>query len=252
MKNFSQHIIVLVVCFLVFFPGRLIATEEPLESVDLNSVTTLLSSGKYEKALEILKKMPAADQAKENYSLYLAIAYHQNEQLDKALVEYFKALHLNNDSVMVNFNLGLLFQHMNNNNKAKEFYEKVIQLKPDLQIAYFNAARVYQGTGNNKKAIEYYKKYLEWFPEDIETINNLAVAYKDENNIDKATEYFKKALETDPSYIPAHYNLSLIYILKGQFKYAGNELKLLEKISPEHAKILKYQIDKYKINQVEG
>lgn len=252
MKNCLNYIFVIIIIFGFCASTKAQVTETTEPENNLGSVSVLLSKEKHSEALEILKAMPASSKTDNNYNLFIGITYHQNGEFDKALVEYFKALHFTPDSVMVNYNLGLLFQQMNNNSKAKEFYEKVIKLKPDLKKAYFNLARVYQGTGNNKKAIDYYKKYLEWYPEDMEAINNLAVAYKDENNLDKAMEYFKKALITDPSYIPAHYNLSLIYILKGDYKYAGNELKLLKKLSPEHAKILNYQLDKYKINHIEG
>lgn len=248
----NKYIIqLIVIAFVLIIPNASLAEEatKTNDAISIEKIPSLIQNKEYDKALVFIEESMKTNQNDVNLLLYKAIINHQKGQFDLALIDYFKLTHFEPDNAMANYNLGLLFQEMNNNHKAIEFYEKVIKLQPDFTRVYFNIARANQEIGKNEKAIEYYKKYLDSSPDDIEAINNLAVAYKDENNHLKAIELFKQVLELKPDYAAGHYNLGIINLLKGNITETNNELKILKKLSPNHAKILEYQIKRFKINR---
>lgn len=213
------------------------------------AIILLFNDNKLDAANELVENLISSGKQHPDLFKYSALINHKKGLYDKALVEYFKALHFNQSDLTVNYNLALLFQEMNNTNKALELYEKILKLNPDFSQAYFNAARIYQENGNHQKALSYYKHYIDLNPDDIETLNNLAVLYKDDKNINQSEKLLKKAVLLDPTYVPARYNLALVYLLQNNLKAAENELKLLRKLSPDHAKILVTQWKKLILNR---
>jgi tetratricopeptide (TPR) repeat protein len=214
----------------------------------LESVYEMIYNNKLDEAEKLLNNLKNIEGNNPEYHLYLALIKHKQGLFDRALVEYFKASHFDKDGIILNYNLALLFQEMNNYPKALELYKNIAKKHPEYYKTFYNIARIYQEQGDNAKAKVYYDKFIKKYPEDIETLNNLAVIYKDEGHLDKAQSLLQQIILDDPGYAPAHYNIALIYILKEDSTKARNVHKLLQKLSPDHAKILEYQLKKQNID----
>ena len=216
----------------------------------LNKSYSEIISNNLESAEKALEEVLKSDPNNINAHLYLGLIYHKKCVYDKALIEYFKVLQKDKNNLMLNYNLGLLYQEMNSYQKALEFYLNVIKIKPDFPDVYFNVARVYQELNTkDSKTINFYETYLKYKPEDLDALNNLAVTYKTEGNYDKASEIFAKIIDIDPTYTPARYNMALMYLINNNQKELEKEIKLLKKLSADHAKILDIQISKYNSNK---
>ena len=59
------------------------------------------------------------------------------------------------------FNLGLLYDKVEQHNKAIEFYLKAIEIKKDYAKAYYNAAKSYKKLGQDEKCMDFFAMSLE-------------------------------------------------------------------------------------------
>lgn len=134
---------------------------------------------------------------------------------------------------------------------------------------YFRKAYEYQIQGKLQQAVDYYKKSIEAFP-TAEAYTFLGWAYSFQGRIEDAIEQCKKAIETDPTfgnpyndigaylielgrpdeaipwlkkamqaerYEPRHFphlNLARVFLVKGQYLEAMQELKRALEIDPSN------------------
>jgi tetratricopeptide (TPR) repeat protein len=172
----------------------------------VNAAKKLMSSGKYDEAIE--KVSQAIEKEPEVFILYYnrAIAHEKKGDKDKALLDYRKTLELKPDFLLAlsavgnilakksdfpaalkyykkAFDLGLtdtlaLYNHgaclinLGENDQAKAVFEKLIELDPNYADAYYQMGIIYLGMNDNAKAREFLKKFIELDPENT----NAAVA----------------------------------------------------------------------------
>ncbi len=110
---------------------------------------------------------------------------YQNNNFDKAELNYRKALVLNPKNKSANFNLGNTLYSQQKFQESQEYYEKSIDKNDDK----FLRARAYHNMGNAcfksnqlEQAILVYENALKLNPSDIDTKYNLAMAKKQQNN----------------------------------------------------------------------
>ncbi len=116
----------------------------------------------------------------------------------------------------------LAFQNQNKKNftLAKKLYEKVIEIDPNIINAQFNLGIVYDELNENDRAIKCYKKVINLDPKFITAYNNIGLIFYKSGNNEKAIQYFKKAISKKSDYASAYNNLGLIYADLGKFKEA--------------------------------
>ena len=110
---------------------------------------------------------------------------YQNNNFDKAELNYRKALVLNPKNKSANFNLGNTLYSQQKFQESQEYYEKSIDKNDDK----FLRARAYHNMGNAcfksnqlEQAILAYENALKLNPSDMETKYNLAMAKKQQKN----------------------------------------------------------------------
>jgi tetratricopeptide (TPR) repeat protein len=74
------------------------------------------------------------------------------------------ALEVNPDDSDLLFNLGNLYNTINNHPQAKETYLKALARKPEFAEAHYNLGLLYSKMGENKNASTHLEKYLELTP----------------------------------------------------------------------------------------
>ena len=104
--------------------------------------------------------------------------------------------------------------------KAIGHYTKAIELKPDLVIAYNNRGVTYRDKGEFNNAINDYAKAIELNPQYAETYSNRGNAYTDKGEFDAAIQDYTKAIELNPHYADFYYNRGNTYRDKGEFDAA--------------------------------
>ena len=136
--------------------------------------------------------------------LEAGIAAHKNQDLDKAIQLYTRAIasgELSQKNQVIAYNnRGLIWMLKENNDRAIADYTKAIELNPNYASAYKNRGFVWMLLGNNDKVIADCTKAIELRQNyaDAYFIRASGYAYKGEKN--NALSDLEKAITLDKSY----------------------------------------------------
>ena len=116
-----------------------------------------------EKYLEVLKLSP------NDYFTAFKVGnlYKIENNPDKAITYYKKAVSINKNYSDAWFNLGLVYASNGDFKNCRDCFNKVIALSPDYAYAYYALAMSFEKEGNNEKAIENYQKYYDLENDDL-------------------------------------------------------------------------------------
>lgn len=149
----------------------------------------LVEAGRFDEAIDILKKgLALIDYDPEAWN-YLGVAYWNKGDFDEAFKAYEKALSLDHNYPIVINNLGSLYLSL--------FLKK-------------------RDPGDYQKAVENFRKAIELDPGYPSAYNGLGAALKTSGDIDGAIENWRKAVELKPDYGFALYNLGLVLLARGE------------------------------------
>jgi FKBP-type peptidyl-prolyl cis-trans isomerase 2 len=130
---------------------------------------------------------------------------------------------------------GIALQDDNELDKAVQCYQKAIDLNPNHTGAYYNLGVSFQKQGQTEKAILYYEIAINLDQNLVEAHHNLGIAYKDKGQLDEAIICFQKVLLLQPDHANAYYNLGNTLVAKGAFTEAMQCYQKAVEINPEHA-----------------
>jgi tetratricopeptide (TPR) repeat protein len=111
---------------------------------------------------------------------------------------------------VIHNNLGDVYARQNNPEKAIAEFKKALEINPGYADAFHNLANTYQAVGNTQEAIINYQKAAEINPRLWQSYQNLASIYFMQKEFAKAYELIKKALEINPTNTSLQENLKLI------------------------------------------
>jgi len=134
----------------------------------------------------------------------------------------------------------------NEPDKAIYFYKKAINARPDYTSPYYNLGRIYKENKQLSLAIEAYQKLIEIKPNEVEAITLMGECYQKIGDYYTARTAYKRAVKVDPNYDFANRLLkqveNLILERKNPEKakaikeqVAQNNLKKALKLVDEHA-----------------
>jgi arylsulfatase A-like enzyme/Flp pilus assembly protein TadD len=162
----------------------------------------LIKQGKLDQGIGILQEAVAIIDYYPDDWTYLAIAYGQKGEAQKALDCYERALSLDETDALIYYNKGLfhisLFMQAKNRAdyaRALECFKKAIELDPGLAVAYNGLGVSYRFAGQLDNAIAVWEKTLEVRPDFDLPIYNLGVAYLEKGDKAQALKYFEKYLQ---------------------------------------------------------
>ena len=122
-----------------------------------------------------------------------AILYNKAQELDgldddRAMHFYQKAIDAERTNVSAALNLGRLYQSYKKDlERAKKLYEFVLEIDPKHQLAQYNLGTLWDWLDETDKAIECYKKASNV----VESYYNLSVLYSDLDRREEAIRYYK-------------------------------------------------------------
>jgi arylsulfatase A-like enzyme len=106
----------------------------------------------------------------------LGMAFARQENFDRAITHYKKALEIDPDFANVYYNLGNIFLKRGELNEAIKHYTKALDLAPDLPEAHLNLGNTLFKRGKLEEAIAHYNKAIKLRPNYREALQNLQVA----------------------------------------------------------------------------
>lgn len=178
----------------------------------------LVHSGKYHRAIgELEKAMASSDDP--SLSLALALAYRklgsfylENEDYERALAQYGKALRHNKDDAVVYLNIGRIHSMLGNYDAALRDMKTAAGLDPELGVRE-HLAKTYFLKGIDLERSGFYRMAFAEYEKAVCVKRNFALAHlmmgelcADElGRKDEAVECFKRCLELDSNGIYSIY-----------------------------------------------
>jgi len=99
---------------------------------------------------------------------------------------------------------GIAYHQLQQLDKALKSYEQAVKLKPDYHEAINNIGTIYYSRKSYRRAIGQYRRALAVAPDQASIHSNLGMAYFARNQLDLAVEEFRTALKLDPEVFEHH------------------------------------------------
>lgn len=144
------------------------------------------------------------------------IALHDEGKYKEAIATYEKALDLDPNSALVNYELGFSNYLLGNHKKAIEYADKVIQIGSDYQEnCYVLKGNALDDMKKSKKALKVYQEGIKKFPDAGLLYFNMALSLYKLGEKDDSEAAVKEGLLKNPLHKTSHYLLGSIHFEKG-------------------------------------
>jgi len=156
-----------------------------------------------------------AEARKDKY-LKMGKQYLQQNNLEKARLEFRNVLQIDPKSSQGYFYMGQLDEKVKNFRKALGNYNKAVELKPDYVDAMVGAARIYLVAGAPDKALDLSEKALGFSSTNIDVLAVRAGALYQTDEKEQAITVLENNLKVDPDHLASLSLLSRIYLVTNQ------------------------------------
>lgn len=131
-----------------------------------------INNGRFQEGIDSVNKSLEIKNDWEIPYFYRAVAYHAMEKFDDAMLDYSKALSLNEKMTDAYYNRAkIILSRKDIENpdvqKAVDDLEKALELDEKFLDALYAMAAAHKKLGNYKKALEYLDKLIEIEPDAI-------------------------------------------------------------------------------------
>lgn len=198
------------------------------------------NESKFDEAYRYVTESLKSDNNPSAIDAYMlqGVLLQMQQQLDKSLNSYQKALTLKPDFPDCMNKIATIYNMQGKYEEAIEYFCKALLLKPNDPETIFNMAVAYHKRGNIAHAITNYEKVISIKPNHPKCLNNLGVINLNKRDYTKALEYFSKAVDLSPNYIESLNFLLIVYKHLGQWDNALKYgIKVLN-LSPQHHQCL--------------
>lgn len=159
----------------------------------------------------------------------MGTAYEDQQQLDKAVDEYTKALEKDPSIPNANFAIGYIYWRQQDTENAREWLKKEAG-KSCHSLANFYLGEIARGDRDLQTAEGLYGRALQCDPSNSEAHVRLGILLADEKRYKEAIGHFKDAIRLQPNESSAHYHLAEVYSHTGQSVLAKAEYEKVRQI----------------------
>ena len=150
------------------------------------------------------------------------IKFHDQQQYDQALNVYQKALEMNPQSPLVNYEMAMTYMYAGNYKKSIQHADQVISLDDKYLLqAYMAKGSCLDYLGKTNESIRLFEEGIEKFGPHHLFFYNMGYNYYKINNQEKAKENLVKAIRINPNHSTSH--LLLGYLMNDM----GNDVQSL-------------------------
>ncbi|MBI5191895.1 MAG: tetratricopeptide repeat protein [Nitrospirae bacterium] len=206
------------------YPGN---TEYLLRASRLN-----IEAGLLEKAEQLLNEL--LDSKPGFGDAYHELALLSEEKSDDLKSEkfYLKALRLNSDNAMFQYNFANFLVKRGRADEALKFLLNVIRIKPAHFNAHYMLGEIFFKNGDINNSLLHFREVIRVYPNHSIARHNLGVAYYLLGKKKEASEEFMEAVRINPQYSMPRFYLGLIYAETGKREDAKREIGLSVKYDP--------------------
>ena len=144
------------------------------------------------------------------------IGYHDQGQYSKAIKAYKKALELEPNSAMINYEISLSYFSNGDYQNTIKYADLVLKQKSKYKTqAYITKGSALDMQGKTKESIKLFEKALKKEGNNYLLRYNLAINYIKLNEVDLAEENIFKGLEDNPNHSSSHLMIASIEDYRG-------------------------------------
>lgn len=169
----------------------------------------------------------------------------QKELYQMVLKEFIASMEYSGDFSFARFNLGNLYQELEDNFKSIENYRAAINIDNLFYPAKVNLAMLYNGMGNQDKAEELFREVIREHPGLYEIYYSLALLMAEKKSYEEAAEYMRIAAANMPDTARVHYNYGLLLQFLKNDQECELEFKKALEIEPQNLDYLYALFDYY-------
>lgn len=126
-----------------------------------NKVTSLIQSGKYTEAVDLL----------------------------------LKELSLNPKDFEVLYNLGYSYRFLEDYDNSTKYYKEALKVNPNIEVAYVGLGVVYQLKEEFNKSLDYFNQAAKINPNNVQLINSMGLTYRKMGNYPVALSVYLTAVQ---------------------------------------------------------
>ncbi|MCX6226061.1 MAG: tetratricopeptide repeat protein [Bacteroidia bacterium] len=134
-------------------------------------------------------------------------------------------------------NMGLYYRDNNQNEKAIAAYGKAIEINPQGFLSYSNRGEAYFDRGEADKALEDMNMAIKLKPDYGKALSNRGAIWGSKKEFDLALRDLDKAIALDAKNQKAYSNRSLVYYSLGNYEKASLDATSYLKINPDDAAV---------------
>jgi TolB-like protein/tetratricopeptide (TPR) repeat protein len=158
--------------------------------------------------------------------------YRSSGQYGKAVIEFERAIALNNRNVDAYGGLADTFKQLNRLDEAERHYQYAIDLQPGYWRGHLEMGNFLYGTGRIQEAVESFKYVVNVTPDNATGHLNLATAYFMLGDYENAAATWRKSIELEPR-TSAYLNVGNSYFFLGRFDDAAAMYSQAAEMSPD-------------------
>lgn len=175
----------------------------------------------------------ASDADKNNPIFHMSYGYylHRTGKVDDAIIEYRRAIEIDERMEEAYFNLSELYRLKNDVSTSIQLLEEVIARNEKFPKAYSNLGKIYFTQNKMDKALFAFQKAVLANPRDFSAYRNLGAVYHKQSQWPKAISAYKQALRLKSDDIMLRRYLAHVYFQAGYTQSAVIEMeKVYEKM----------------------
>jgi tetratricopeptide (TPR) repeat protein len=156
-------------------------------------------AGRFDKAVEPLKKIIALDPKNETNPYWLGMTYFKAKDYDNAVAAFRQAVAIKPDFAQAWGQIGASYLNAKKYREAADAYKKYVEIMPDDASGWLNIGVAYNQAKDYEAALEPLKKCVSLKPDDGYALVNLAIVYINLKDNYSAKDVYNKLLSVDPS-----------------------------------------------------
>jgi len=183
-------------------------------------------SGGFLKNLKILVQRWSNGQEREAEKAYnRGFKAHVIGKLSEAKKHYEACLQGDPNHFATLINLAGLCAHESDFNQARDYLEQALFGTRGIKTTYYNLGLLFQAMNQPEQAIEAFQKALEYHPTHFWSLVNLAELLVDRVQIEDAISYYNRSLESSPDKWLVNIRLVELNYLEGNYSEAERILR---------------------------
>ena len=162
----------------------------------------------------------------------------ESTNINVTIEKYTQMLAQNPEAPEIHFNLGNLYAQQEQWQKAIKYYRKAIKIEPQFTNAHRNLAKVYLKIGNEAKAADSWYKAIKIEPDrgKIQQYLGLGNTFQTQKQYGKAANCYRKGIELQPDCLAAYHALAKVVDAQGKHKQVLTIYRQGVKNNPQNPK----------------